>query len=49
MQKEIAMVAKAKNVSEKSVYEMGFMEYLNTLAILDSINKDIEREMSKKD
>lgn len=41
-------VAKMKECSEKEVWEMGVMEYYNTLAVLESYNKDVEFRNEQK-
>lgn len=38
---EIMAVAKAKNITEKEVWQMGQMEFYNTLRILENYNKKI--------
>ena len=47
MQKEVMAVAKAKGVSESDIMKMGTLEYYQTLAVLESYNRDVEA-MSKK-
>jgi len=32
-------IAKAKNITEKEVWEMGQMEFYNTIKVLDSYNR----------
>ncbi len=46
--KEIMSVAKMKECSEKEVWEMGVMEYYNTLAVLESYNKDVEQRINEQ-
>ncbi len=41
-------VAKMKECSEKEVWEMGVMEYYNTLAVLESYNKDVEQRINEQ-
>lgn len=47
MQKEIMLVAKAKDMSEKEVWQMGMMEYFQALAVLESYNRDIENSQKQ--
>ena len=47
-QKEIVSVARAKGVDESVIWAMGQGEYYNTLAVLESINNDIEAAQKKK-
>ncbi len=47
MQKEIMIVARVRAVSESEILKMEMMQYYQTLAVLESYNKDIEEKVKE--